>query len=441
MSYDIYRIRKRVARLIIAVVVASMAASGAALASGDNGDKPESAAAANHAQPIEALVAEAMRASPLLTASRGHYQALNKVASQVSTLPDPEITLQQLTVGGPKPFEGYETSDFYYTGFGASQDIPWPGKLRLRGEQATHDALAGAEDYESARRTVAEKVRENAFELYFLAKRRDLLADTRERLTQIEKITEDQYRFGKAQNQDVIKAQLEMTSILKDIEMTRDDIAERQATLKSILGREPSSADIEIGDIQPQTFKMDRAQLKEIASDRAPDVLMARHLEAKSATELQMAKEDYIPDFSLSYMYQKTGPGMRDYYMLTLGAKVPLYFWRKQKPAIEQAVLEKQAAGDRMRQSMLDATAEAERNRVAIATQDRILTIYRDGLIPQSRATLESALAAYRTGQVDFQTLLSATLDVLNTAESYYRAMADREIAIARIKQIIGEQS
>jgi outer membrane protein, heavy metal efflux system len=77
---------------------------------------------------LDALIQEALAKSPMIASARKHWQALTKVPIQVSTLPDPIIGLRQLTVGSPQPFSGYETSDFYYTGFGVSQDIPGPGR-------------------------------------------------------------------------------------------------------------------------------------------------------------------------------------------------------------------------------------------------------------------------------------------------------------------------
>ena len=390
---------------------------------------------------IEALVSEAIDNSPAIIAARKHYQAAAKVPSQVSTMPDPEISLQQLTVGGPKPFEGYETSDFYYTGFGVMQEIPWPGKLKLRAGEASHEADSAQKSFIAARRDVAEKVREDCFELFYLAKRLQLLAQTRDQLSGIERITEEQYRVGKSQQQDVIKSQLETTSILKEVELTRAEIGQREADLKSLLGRGLDSANIQVGEVAPSRFPIDRARLGELAAGESADIQMALHDEMKSEDSLQLARTDYVPDFSVGYMYQKTGPGMRDYYMLTLGAKIPLYFWRKQKPAVEQAALEREAAKDRVRASRLDVAAEMERDWITVRTQERIIDLYRDGLIPQARATFDSAMAAYRTARIDFQTLLSATVDVLNLNEQYYRAIADHEIAVARIRRIIGEAS
>ncbi|HSR57540.1 MAG TPA: TolC family protein, partial [Candidatus Binataceae bacterium] len=366
------RIRMCGAQIAITCVVAIFAAGAAAAA-----DSPQDVGSGS-AQ-VEALVAEAVEHSPAVIAARAHYQATLKVPSQVATLPDPEVSLQQLTVGGPKPFEGYETSDFFYTGFGASQEIPWPSKLKLRAREASHEAEAARQEYEAARRDAAEKVRENSFELFFLDRRIALLTDTRTQLSGIEQITEDQYRLGKSQQQDVIKAQLTTTSILKELEMTRQEMGERQAALKAILGRDIDSRNIAIPEIAPTATSLDRAQLAELAAAGATEIRAAEAMKEKSEASLKLARADYVPDFSLGYMYQKTGPGFRDYYMLTLGAKIPLYFWRKQRPAVEQAALEREAAKDRVRSSRLDSASEAEREWLALKTQERIIAIYRDG--------------------------------------------------------------
>jgi hypothetical protein len=52
---------------------------------------------------------------------------------------------------------------------------------------------------------------------------------------------------------------------------------------------------------------------------------------------------------------------------------------------------------------------------------------------------MQAALAAYRVSKADFQTLLSAFADLLNLHEEYYRELADHEIAVANLEQIIGE--
>ena len=391
--------------------------------------------------PIDALVAEALRSNPEIAGARSHWQATTKVPRQVGTLDDPQVFLQEFTVGSPAPASGYETSDFYYTGFGASQDIPGPGKLRLRAERAQKDADYARANLEGVERRITERVRETALNLFYLRRVTGLLERTRGELQDIARGAEQQYRTGTAQQQDVLKAQLAATSILKDSEMNRSDIDATEASLKALLGREQDSPTIAIAEISPSSFNLQEAQLGEAADAGSTDLKMARATLAGSKETLDLAHHDYWPDFSLGYQYNKTGPGFRDYYMLTVGAKVPLYFWRKQTPAVEQAALEKQSAESQLRAAQLGAVSDLRSAAVEARSQERIITLYRDALIPQAEATQNSATAAYRTGKVDFQTLLSAVVDLLNLREGYYRAIADHEIAIARIKQIIGERS
>ncbi|MDO8433390.1 MAG: TolC family protein [Candidatus Binatus sp.] len=442
MSRKFYS-RRSLAAIMLVLYTIAIAKEVSARAADSNSSDVDTAPVAVRAgtDDIEALVAEAMRQSPLVAAARSHWRALEKAPIQVSTLPDPEIALQHFTVGSPQPFSGYETSDFYYTGFGATQEIPGPGKLSLRAKQAHKDADYARAAFEAAQRSVAEKVRESCFNLFYLAKTSAVLRENRALLQRIERIVEEGYRVGGGIQQDVTKAQLHMTALLREIEMNRFQIDQQQAELKAILGREIDSHEIRIGDLKPSRFDLDAPRIRSLVAAESPELRMAIAMSARSSDSLELARRDYWPDFSLGYMYQKAGPGLRDYYMLSVGAKVPLYFWRKQAPAVEQAALEKQAATDQVRAARLEADSGVERQIVAIRTADRIVALYRDGLIPQSTATRAAAFSAYSAGKVDFQTLLSAVIDVHSLTQEYYRAIADHETAIAKLKQIIGEQS
>lgn len=60
-----------------------------------------------------------MRSNKETEGARNHWQGTTKVPRQMGTLDDPQIFVQEFTLGSPAPGSGYETSDFYYTGFGA----------------------------------------------------------------------------------------------------------------------------------------------------------------------------------------------------------------------------------------------------------------------------------------------------------------------------------
>ncbi len=403
-------------------------------------DSAHSIEAPVNSDSLRALVDEALARSPIVLAARSHWQAQTKVPIQASTLPDPQVSLQHFTVGSPQPFSGYESSDFYYTGFGVSQDIPGPGKLRLQKSEAEKDADYSRHRYEAAGRAVEEKVKEIYFELFYHAKTLKILDRNQDELQQIKQIAETRYRVGRGLQQDLIKAQLQTTEILKEHAMHHQEEDQEQLELKQLLGRDPDSRNVDIGEVEATRLDLDPAQLAQLSDAGSPDLAANRAMEARSAEALKLAHRGYWPDFTVGYSYEKTGPGFRDYYMLNLGAKVPLYFWRKQTPAIEQAALEAESAREQTHATQLQVSSDAESSLVAMRTAERIMSIYRDGLIPQAETSQASAMSAYRVGKVDFQTLLSSVLDLQNLRQEYYRSLADHEIAIAKIQQIIGDR-
>ena len=71
-------------------------------------------------------------------------------------------------------------------------------------------------------------------------------------------------------------------------------------------------------------------------------------------------------------------------------------------------------------------------------TSERLLALYQSGVIPQASLSLESALAGYEVGSVDFLTLTNNFMSLLTYEMQYYEELAKHEQAIARLESIGG---
>ena len=109
--------------------------------------------------PLATLISEAQSNNTQLSAADHAWKAATHVAQQVTTLPDPQFTVQSFSVGSPKPFAGFSNSDFAYIGFGASQDIPYAGKLSLKGEVANRDADMQQAQTDLLRSSITDQVK------------------------------------------------------------------------------------------------------------------------------------------------------------------------------------------------------------------------------------------------------------------------------------------
>ncbi len=189
--------------------------------------------------PLEELVKEVERSNPEIAASVHAWKAATNVPKQASALPDTQITFQQFSVGSPRPFAGYSNSDFAYVGIGASQDLPYPGKRRLRSEVAEREADSIRAQSDAVQRQAIETLKLVYFQLAYLQQTLPILERNDQLLSQIQQAVESRYRVGQGNQQDVLKAQLQHTKILREIAMHHQEEEQLQAQLKQVLNRAP----------------------------------------------------------------------------------------------------------------------------------------------------------------------------------------------------------
>ena len=392
----------------------------------------------SRATAVGELVKDALAHNPSVIAARRNWQAAEQVPSQVSTLPDPEVTVQQLSVGNPRPFAGITTSNFAYVGFGISQDIPYPGKLRLRGEAAQRRAASYRERGESVQRSVSEEVKAAYFQLAYSQQSLSILQRDGKLVEQIEKIAEARYRVGQGNQQDVLKAQLQQTKILQEEEIQRQEIGSLEARLKQILNRAPDSLNITTEKMTETAIPYTSDELLSLVRNHNPDVLTQQQMVRSQSLQVELARKDFYPDFNVQYMWQETGPQFPNYYMLTFGVRIPIWRSRRQRPELAHAVEDLHASRRDYEDRVQKTYFEVQDQFVKAETGARLLKIYREGLIPQATATFDAGLAAYQSGHEDFQTLLDSFLDVLNLNIEYWRTLASHETALAQIERLTG---
>ena len=400
---------------------------------------PEEHANSGAVASLPELLTEAEQHNPQIQAARQGWQAAKQLPSQVSTLPDPQFTVQQVSVGSPRPFAGYTNSDFAYFGLGISQDIPYPGKLQLRGEIAKRDADVAQQQYESLRRSVLAGVKSAYFQLAYLTRTLGILDSDGQLLDQVEKAADARYRSGMGNQHDLLQAQLERTKLLREIAMHHLEVAKSQAQIKQLLSRPQSSPDIEPSELPDAALPFSFEELLSAAEAQNPDISGARKMVERQTLQVDLAHKDFYPDFNIQYMWQRTDPTQyRAYYMLSVGVRVPIYRSRKQRPELAQAEADLNRSRSEAESQTQQVSFELRTEYETAEKTAEVLKIYREGLLPQARAEFEAGIAAYQNNRQDFQSLLASFLDVLQLDEEYWQSAAEREKALAGLEQLTG---
>jgi outer membrane protein, heavy metal efflux system len=392
------------------------------------------------ATPLSQLVKEAEQSNPQILAAQRDWQAAAQVPSQVSTLPDPEVMVQQMSAGTPLPFDGFNSVQMTYLGFGVSQSIPYPGKLRLRGEIARRKADAFRRQADTVRREVVEQVKSAYFRLGYVQQTLSILSKDGQLLDQIEKIAEARYRVGQGSQQEVLKAQLQQTKLLRDTTQYRQQMQTLQARLKQLLNRPQDSADITTEKLTETPLPFSSDDLLAAVRTGNPEVGARHEMVQDRSLRVELARKDFYPDFNVQYMYQHTAAPFPERYRLSFGVKLPIFRSRRQQPELAEAA-EQLNGARRAYEAQVQQVYFEVRDQYLVADSDaKVLKIYREGLIPQATATFQAGLAAYQSAQQDFQTLLDSFLDVYNLDVEYWRTLAEHNTALARLEQLTGIQ-
>jgi cobalt-zinc-cadmium efflux system outer membrane protein len=386
--------------------------------------------------PLSRLLAEAEASNPQISAADHGARAARQVVPQMTTLPDPKFTYQQLSVGSPKPFAGYTNSDFAYIGVGASQELPWPGKLRLRGQVAERDADTKQAEVEVTKTSIADAIKVDYLQLAYLQQTHGILRQNEAVLDQLIQDATAHYQVGQGMQQDVLQAQVNRTKIVKEITMHHQQMGQMQAHIKGLLNRDQGSPDIVTEDLIETPLEHSSNELLVVVRQNNPQIQVDASSIRKQDAQLASAKRESKPDFEVGYMYQNTDRKYRDYYMFTLDVRFP----RKKRVNAEVAEATERRAES---QQTLDAQlqqhlAEVQQEYVKATSDEELLKEYREGLIPQSDAAYRATLSAYAFNREQFIHVLSYFTDVLNLKLEYAETLEDHEAALAHLESLTG---
>jgi cobalt-zinc-cadmium efflux system outer membrane protein len=384
------------------------------------------------------LASEAIRNNPEIVAAQKGYEAARQRPSQQGSLPDPTISLGYVSVGNPLPGAGLGSQVLSNIGVTFSQELPYPGKLKLRGEIASKEAEAAFQQYQAAQLAVISRLKQAYYRLQYTYAATDLLVRSRDLLARLLSVTESRYSVGKAAQQDVFKAQIQVSILETRLIKLAQQRLTSQAEISSLLNRRPGTPMGRPEDFQFRELTATLDELFAAAAQNSPMLQSDRKMIQRSELAVNSARKEYYPDVTLSggYFNQASMPPM---YQFQASFKVPLYFWRKQRAGVNESV---------GMLSQARRTYEAADQSLHYRIQDdytmaqasaKLMKLYTQTIVPQGNLALDSSLSTYETGSVDFLSVLTNFTTVLDYQMSYYEEALNFALALSRLEEMTGQ--
>jgi outer membrane protein, heavy metal efflux system len=377
-----------------------------------------------------------MQNNPEIQAARFRFESATKRPSQAGTLPEPTASFTNLGVG--HPFSRLNVSEFSYQGFGVSQEFPFPGKLALASEEAKREADGVQQNYRAVVLDVTARLKVAYYEWLAVNKAIELTRKHSDLLSRFEEIARNRYTVGKGLQQDVLKAQLEVSTLEQELAMLDEKRQRAEAEIASLLAV-PAVAMRAPGEIRASSFSIPLDALLNATTD-SPRVRAEQKMVDARAVGINRSLKDFRPDFGVNLQWQHTGSNFPDYYMATVEVKIPIYYARKQRYALEESYSKLREAKQNYQAARQQSLYQVKDQYLSIQSSERILNLYRTTLIPQAQLTVDSSASAYEVGSIDFLTLLTNLTNLISLDRQYYDELARHEEAIARLEPIVGKE-
>jgi len=392
------------------------------------------------AQPLPSLVEEALRNNREILAAQRKYEAARQRPSQAASLPEPTVSVGYTANGAPYPIAGIGRAVTSNAGIMISQEMPFPGKQKLRGEIAAREADAEWEQYRAVRLNVIARLKQAYHELHhatvgitFTKRNQDLLQD-------ILRVTEARYAAGRAAQQDIFKAQTQFSIFETQLLRYEQERLAKEIEINALLNR-PHGVHVDVpADIPAGELPATLDQLLGQARTAAPPLVSAQKLIQRNELAANLARKDYYPDYTLSGGYFNQG-GLPPMWQFRVDFKLPAYFWRKQRAAVNEQEFAATEARHTYEASNVALQSRIREEYTVAETARRLVDLYEKSVIPEAQLALESSLAGYQTGAVDFLSVFANFMNVVDNQLMYHEEIMQFHLALARLEELTGVES
>ncbi|MFC7781244.1 TolC family protein [Legionella taurinensis] len=384
---------------------------------------------------LSQLIETAKHNNPQIRAARDRLLAAIHVIPQSKALPDPKLNAGYINMSENLPMDVDPRREQM---LGGQQEIPFPGKLIVRGRIATIEAKRAKAEYQATCFAVIAELKRLYYDLYFVNKSIVIVQRNQALLHEMEKSAEVNYSVGKTPQQDIYRAQTEISRLLMRLVILKQQRESLQADINRLLNRS-----LEITVNTPTTLSItpmghNLEYFYTLLKSRAPQLIMQQRSVQKGRQAIRLSKMEYFPDVEIEGgRLHDTGMHTKGYQVL-LKATVPLYFMQKQNNAVRESLARYNADIEDLQTTYRTLSFQVKNAYLLAERSAKLIHLIQHTIIPQATLTFTSSQANYGVGKVDFLTMLNNLLTLQENELEWHSELAEHEKAITQIEETTG---
>jgi outer membrane protein TolC len=390
---------------------------------------------------LNALIDEALEKNPMLLAKKNQIKSMKERIPQAGTLPDPMVKLGLVNL--PESFD-FNDEPMTQKQIALSQKFPFPGKLKLNKEITRKDFNRLEVEFAYEQLDIISNVKKIYYSLFFIDKSIEITEKDKTILNNFLEIARTRYSVGKGIQQDVLKAEVELSRMIEKLVILKQQRTSITAKMNSLLNRDISTPLEGRPEVLQTSFNLNPEELKSSSLKDHPVLKSIQFDLEKAETAHNLAQKEYYPNFEVGFSYgqREDSPNQSrpDFYSGFVGINIPIWYKTKQNRKVEETKYTIFSA-----EAIYEDTKNELHYRIAkllaeIEQNTQLLDLYKNGIIPQATHTLDSSMASYQVGTIDFLTLLTNLITLYRYELEYYKVFIDYEKNLADLELSVGKR-
>jgi outer membrane protein TolC len=384
----------------------------------------------------------ALKSDYMLQAINARSLSMSELSVAIEKLPDPKLKLGFANL--PTDTFNLGQEPMTQAVIGVQQMFPRGDTRALSSERINESVARNDAEAEDRKHLILLAVREEYTRIYLHQERQKILEQSRVVFTDLAEITRDYYANGRAHQQDVVQAQLELSKVEERLARIQQQEDEARARLAEQIG---ADAYRHLAPLWPQVNQPSTTQQIIAGLAEHPRLRAWQHEIAKSRTTEELARQAYKPGFAVDLAYggrsgqNIDGSNRSDFLSVFVTMDIPLFTKNRQDRVLASRIADTSAtlfARDDVYRSM---KARVERNAATLTREQERLGLYQEYLLPQAAFNAEAAFEAYQDAVDDLTTLMRARIGEYELKLNYAALRADEIITRARLLYLEGQAS
>jgi outer membrane protein TolC len=382
----------------------------------------------------------ALRADPSLQSIESRRAAMEELAVASEQLPDPMLRAGLMSL--PTDTWNLGQEPMTQAVIGVTQKFPRGHSRALRSEQMQEQASALDENLRDQRLRIQLAVREDYLEVLKQEKLAAINAGAIRAFADLADITEDYYATGRVQQQDVLRAAVELAKVEDRATRIAQEEDRARARLETWIGQD-AWRDLE--ENWPEFGNAPEADELKGALANHPRIAALQRQADAADTAIELAEQRYKPEFGIDLAYggrggnNPDGSSRSDLFSVMVMMDLPLFRKNRQDRYKAAAVSESSAALYNRDDTYRRMSSEAAMHTSTLERQQERLRLFEERLLPDAGFNAEAAFSAYQAALESLTTLMRARITEYELQLEHATLRAEALKTLARLRYLEGD--